>query len=104
MKPEDKEKRMYRTITIGLLLLAAAAPANAEMLLGDAARGRTTYETNCQGCHDSSVFTRPDRRIHSLEGLIKQVEFCNTQLKRRLSDGDLNDIVKYLDDSFYHFP
>jgi hypothetical protein len=95
---------MMRTIVIGAVLLAAAAPAGAEMLLGDAARGHATYEANCLGCHDSSVFTRPDRHIHSLEGLIKQVGFCNTQLKRRLSDSDLNDIVQYLDKSFYHFP
>jgi hypothetical protein len=95
---------MFRTFTIAVLLSMAAAPAVAEMLLGDAAHGKTLYEANCQGCHNSSVFTRPDHRIHSLEGLIKQVGFCNTQLKRRLSDSDENDIVKYLNESFYHFP
>lgn len=94
---------MYRTVTIGVLLLAATAPAQAEMLLGDAEHGRVTYEANCQGCHNSSVFTRPDHRVRSVEGLVKQVGICNTQLQRKLSDSDLNDIVKYLDDSFYRF-
>ncbi len=95
---------MIRITAASLILALAAAPASAALLFGNAAEGKKIYETNCQGCHTASVFTRKDRRVNSIEGLMKQVGFCNHQLKRQLTKDQLDDLVKYLNDDYYHFP
>lgn len=95
---------MIRSAVTLLTLAAVAAPAGAEMLFGDAAAGARVHEAQCVGCHDTGVYTRKERKIHSLEGLIRQVNFCNTQLKRQLSKDNIDDLVRYLNDSYYHYP
>jgi hypothetical protein len=34
------------------------------------------FNANCLGCHDTSVLTRPDRAVHSLDALQKQIAGC----------------------------
>lgn len=89
---------------IALLALAAMLPLPASaLLLGDAESGAKLHAANCRGCHDTSVYTRHDRRIRTIEGLIGQVNFCNRQLDKKLTRDQVNDIVKYLNDSYYRF-
>jgi hypothetical protein len=87
-----------------LTLTAVTPPTGSEMLFGDAAAGARLHATQCVGCHDSSVYTRKERKIHSLEGLIRQVNFCNTQLKRQLTKDNIDDLVRYLNDTYYRYP
>jgi mono/diheme cytochrome c family protein len=92
-----------RTILTTLLLLGANAALADALLLGDAANGKALHGRHCTGCHDSGVYTRADRTVRSAEGLMGRVKFCNTQLKTGLSKDELNDVVKYLNESFYRF-
>lgn len=85
-----------------LIITASAAQADA-LLLGDAAKGKALHDRYCTGCHDNGVYTRADRSVGSAEGLIGRVKLCNTQLKTGLSKDEMNDVVKYLNDSFYRF-
>ncbi len=86
------------------LLLAVHPGAQAgALLLGDAAKGKTLHAAQCSHCHDSSVYTRANRTVRTVEGLSARVQLCNTQLKKGLSKDELNDIVKYLNDSYYRF-
>jgi cytochrome c553 len=95
---------MRLVITAPLVLLLASAGARADLLLpGDAARGKQLHAANCSGCHGTEVYTRKDRLIGSIGGLQKRVQGCNTQLNRNLSDGQLKDLVKYLNESYYKF-
>lgn len=87
-----------------LALLAAGSGAHAALLPGDAAKGKAVHDTQCVACHDSGVYTRANRRIKSVEGLIGQVNTCNRQLDKRLDREQINDLVKYLSDTYYHFP
>lgn len=89
-------------IATALLITAAAAAAEA-LLLGDASRGEVLHARHCTGCHDSALYTRADRSVRSVEGLAGRVRLCNTQLKTGLSKDELNDLVKYLNESFYRF-
>jgi len=80
------------------------------MLLGDAAHGKQLYDAKCTSCHisqfggdGSGIFTRKDRRIKTIEGLTGQVNNCNAMAHAALSDDDINDVVKYLNDAFYKF-
>lgn len=90
-----------------LLALAglAAAPAAfpTALLPGDAARGKALHQAQCTACHDSSVYTRENRRVKSVEGLLGQVEFCNRNLGGKLSREQVNDLVQYLNQAYYKF-
>jgi mono/diheme cytochrome c family protein len=93
-----------RKLVAFALLLAVSSATHAELLLfGDAARGEKLHAQHCKGCHDSSVYTRPDRRIRSGEGLQAQVAMCNRNLRSHLGKEQLDDLVKYLNDTFYKF-
>jgi cytochrome c553 len=95
---------MISRSSVALLLAIAPFAAGASpLMLGDAAQGKALHAQSCGGCHGTEVYTRPDRRIRSAEGLLKQVELCNSNLDKGFSDKQLNDLVKYLNDSFYKF-
>ena len=85
------------------LLGAAQAGADTALLPGDAERGRKLHASQCTACHDAGVYLRANRRVGSLGGLIKQVEMCNQQLKKELSPGQVNDLVAYLNETYYRF-
>jgi len=92
------------------ILMGLPISSNAQsVLLGDSAKGKALHDKNCVACHagqykdPSKIYTRPDRRVNSVEGLMKQVAFCNKQTGANLSDDEVNDIIKYLNDTFYKF-
>lgn len=93
---------MNKLLVVPALLIATGA-AHAALLPGDAARGKTLHAQHCSGCHDTSVYTRTNRRVRSIEALIGQVNGCVRQTGARLDREQVNDIVKYLDESFYEF-
>jgi cytochrome c2 len=86
-----------------LSLTLVASSAQAALLPGDAAKGKAVYDKTCVACHDTSVYTRANRRIQSVEGLIGQVNGCVRQTGAKLDRDQINDLVKYLDESFYKF-
>jgi cytochrome c2 len=92
-----------KTSVLFVALLAAAGAAQAAFLPGDATKGKAIIDKQCVACHDSSVYTRPDRRVQSVEGLIGQVNGCVRQTGVKLDRQQINDVVKYLDESYYHF-
>lgn len=80
-----------------LLLVAPLAQA------GDAKRGQELYQANCTRCHDTSIHTRPNSIIHSLDGLKKRVQFCETGNRLKWSEDQIEDVAAYLNASFYKF-
>ncbi len=95
---------MHWTILFCLVLLAPANVSIAALLPGDAMNGKPLHDGRCLACHDSRVYTRPDRKLKTVEGLMGQVRMCNQQLNTNLSREQLNDVIKYLDSAFYKFP
>ncbi len=87
-----------------LLCMLATPAANAALLPGDGANGKQLHDSRCVACHDGRVYTRPDRKVKSIEGLMGQVRMCNQQLGTDLSREQLNNIIKYLNETFYKFP
>jgi len=77
--------------------------ANAALLPGDPANGKALHNKNCTACHDTTVYTRSNRRVRSVEALIGQVQGCVSQTGAKLDREQVNDIVRYLDESFYEF-
>ena len=58
---------------------------------------------NCTGCHDSGVYTRPDRKVTSLPRLGTQVRFCRDNLGITWFDDEVADVVHYLNTEYYKF-
>jgi len=80
------------------------ASATRAALPGNSTEGKRLYEANCTGCHDTGVFTRKDRSVRSLEGLKKQVGGCSHMVAgKQFSPFDNQNLIKYLNDTFYQF-
>lgn len=83
-----------------LIFLAVSAHA---AVPGDGAEGKRLHDASCTGCHDTSVYTRKDHKVLSLDGLKQQVENCTHMAQKEFSPAERQDIVKYLNDQFYRF-
>jgi len=93
---------MKSILCVSLLILLMPSSAYAE-LPGDSADGKRVYDANCTGCHDTSVFTRKDRVVQSLDVLKKQLVSCSHMAKKEFSATETQNIIKYLNDQFYQF-
>ena len=69
----------------------------------DVGHGKALEEQSCTKCHDSSVYTRPDRRIKSLAALQQQVSRCTKPAGAEWDKEEMSDVVEYLNTEFYHF-
>ena len=87
-----------------VLLALLISSANAAPLPGDGANGKRLYDANCMGCHDTSVLTRNDRVVQSFEALKEQLASCTHTADKEFSESEAQDLLKYLNDQFYHFP
>lgn len=90
--------------------LTACPPAFAVLLMGDAEEGAPIHEEKCVSCHvsnfggdGSAVYTRENRVVNSIEGLMGQVDRCNSMTQANLSGEDVDDLVAYLNDRYYRF-
>jgi cytochrome c5 len=72
-------------------------------LPGNSAEGKKFHDANCLKCHDTSVYTRKDRHIKSLDALNGQLNTCAHGAQVMLSDDEQKNIVKYLSEQFYKF-
>jgi len=93
------------TILLPLNLMAGA------LLPGEAENGKKLHDGNsCMSCHTQMtdgkpdlLYTRADRKVTDLGGLINQVSGCNKMQKVGLNESGVDDVVKYLNESFYKF-
>ena len=92
-----------RVIVYSLLLLVISATTPAPALAANIEHGKILLEQHCTRCHDTRVFTRPDRRIDSLEALKNQVERCELRQTLEWPQSDVDDVIAYLDATYYKF-
>mgnify|MGYP001814465967 FL=1 len=88
---------MKRLILIGIMVVTSPA------VVADAARGKTLHDEQCMKCHGTEVYTRSDRFIENREALAKQVQRCQLSAGAQWFDEDVNDVVEYLNTTFYKF-
>lgn len=98
-----------RVIAFAALMLYAQSAA-ALLLAGDADRGVAVHERQCVACHvsrfggdGSGVYTRENRMVSTIEGLMGQVERCNAMTRAGLADDEIDDLVAYLNETYYRF-
>jgi hypothetical protein len=88
-------------VSLSVLLTPTAYAAS---LPGDSANGERLYDANCMGCHDTSVMKRKDRAVQSFDALKEQLASCTHTANKEFSESEAQDVLKYLNDQFYHFP
>ena len=81
-------------LVAGLFLSARAA---------DVDNGDDLHMGECTGCHDSTAYTREDRKVQSLARLGTQVRFCKDNLGVTWFDDEVDDVIAYLNKTYYHF-
>jgi len=84
-----------------LLLLAASLFFSARA--ADVDNGDDLHFSECTGCHDSTAYTRADRKVQSLARLGTQVRFCKDRLGVTWFDDEVDDVIAYLNKTYYHF-
>lgn len=93
---------MLRSLSL-TLALAVAAPITHAAVLGDAAAGQRLHAAHCGGCHDDSVYTRKDRKMHSLEDLKTQLQGCSHAAKQDFSAVETQNLLRFLNEQYYRF-
>lgn len=86
-------------VSVVIVLSSSAYAA----LSGDSANGKRLHDANCLTCHDTSVYTRKDRLVQSMEALEHQLGGCSHMAQKQFSASQTQDIIKYLNNQFYHF-
>ena len=79
------------------LVFAAAPPA------GNADNGKKIHAKQCTSCHGDEVYLRSHRNVTTPQALLGQINACNHNLKKNLSQGEIDDLVRYLTDTYYKF-
>jgi mono/diheme cytochrome c family protein len=77
-----------------------AAPAAAA---GDPARGETLHR-DCLGCHGTELYVPPRAKVKSLSALKKETEKWNDRMNPKFTRQEIEDIVAWLNATFYKFP
>jgi hypothetical protein len=86
-------------LSLSLIPLLSGITAHA----ADVALGKELVATNCQRCHGSEVYTRPDHKVTSLPGLFTQVRRCEQMLGLTWFDDDIENTATYLNQEYYKF-
>ena len=62
------------------------------------------HDAKCSRCHDTSVYTREERKMTSYPRLASKVRGCNKRFGDKLTTENFFKFVDHLNDNFYHFP
>ncbi len=69
----------------------------------DIKTGDKLHSDNCTKCHDSSVYTRLNKRVKTLPKLGTQVRMCQNNLGISWFDDEVENVIGYLNKNYYHF-
>ncbi len=82
--------------SLGGLLTATTLPAQAN--------GAALHDdAQCDRCHDSSVYSRAERKTKDYAGLKRKVGFCRANLGIDWFPDEEAQVVDYLNDNFYRY-
>jgi hypothetical protein len=82
------------SLSAPLLSISLPVHANGEQLHAD---------SNCFQCHDTSIYTRADRKAKDYAGVKRMVGFCRANLGVDWFPEEEAQVVEYLNDNFYRY-
>lgn len=71
--------------------------------LVSATEGQGYVNESCLSCHGTEMFNREGSKIKNSFDLRRQVSYCRNHLSVDWFPDDEKSVVKYLNDTFYHF-
>jgi len=86
-----------------LILIVLAISFTTSAHSADIDNGGELHADKCTTCHDSSLYTRENRRVQTLPRLGTQVRFCKDNLGITWFDDEVDDVVGFLNKNYYHF-
>ena len=72
-------------------------------LAADIENGNDLHFEQCTGCHGSEVYAHAGRKMKDLAQLGKQVRFCQNAVGASWFDDEVDDVIEYLNATYYHF-
>ena len=88
-----------------VLALTAAAPLSAQLpATPTPSGGALLYQTHCIGCHDKQVHWRDARLATDWKSLAVQVRRWRTNTGLQWSEQEVDEVVRYLNQTIYKFP
>jgi len=84
--------------TVGAALLAFGPGSLAAEF-----HAETYHASNCTRCHDTSVYTRDNRKMRSYPMLESRVAGCDARFGEKLAPEGVSGLVDYLNSSYYKF-
>lgn len=66
-------------------------------------QGKEISSNKCTKCHNSSVYTREDRKVKTLAVLNKRVQKCNAKTGAGLDEKELKSLTLFLNTEYYKF-
>lgn len=69
----------------------------------DIENGKALHDENCVRCHDTSIYTRADRKTKSYDLLRERVVQCEIMTELIWFDEEIDDVTAYLNKAFFHF-
>ena len=85
----------------GLFLFAITLSASS--YAADIENGGELHSESCTQCHDSAAYTREDRKVQNLVRLGTQVRFCKDNLGVAWFDDEVDDVIEFLNQKYYHY-
>ena len=101
-------KQIIITLT---LLFASGSVLAAPFSDGNAQAGKKLFgQYKCNSCHigkvggdGSAIFTRPDHKVTSPQGMVEQMTMCSGSLGKTLTAQELQHLGAYLNKRYYKF-
>ena len=106
-------KKTYLALSATLLLTMTACvtdkaspkteTASNAALSEQLAEGKEINTNNCTKCHNTSVYTKTDRKVKTLAVLTKRVQGCNAKTGAGLDEEELATLTLFLNTEYYKF-
>lgn len=92
-----------RVAIISLLGLMITPLHAAPFDKGDPNAGMALHNKSCVTCHNSTIYTRPDRKTKSAAQLAARISGCNANTGAGWFPAEEEDVGAHLNQKFYHF-
>lgn len=68
-----------------------------------ASRGELLYKNHCLQCHESNLHIREKHKANNVNAIRSEVTRWAKQLSLKWSTYDIEDVVDYLNNRYYHY-
>jgi mono/diheme cytochrome c family protein len=89
-------------VAVAGLALAAALPLPAHAQ--SQSRGELLYTTHCGACHSAQMHWRDKKQVLDWASLRAQVRFWQGQAMLGWTEDDIQQVARYLNDTYYRMP